>query len=224
MMSVCPHCHHKIGARWGERHLLTCPERPDTAAKIKQFLSDTAYHGTVIRGAYFYQEHYEAVDGLPSPATLKRHFGNWAAVARWAGLEPYEELTRVRLELVRAELHRLSDELYDGIICPSAGDWQIYSPTELPREELLRQTFGTWDQVAEAVSLRLESATYYRRASKQRQDAAEIMLAAEMEAMERERERERAADRGLVVRHESVRSIYDWSQHGWRTVHIAMCI
>ena len=173
----CPQCAREFA------HLANhqCPEQPEIVDWLARNLPDPnpARAGYIVTIA-----DYDAIDAKPLyAATLKKHFGSWAALAARYSLKcppPHGGPQRPRQDCAGylrpeelAEIHRLAEALHAGDFGPSSSEFDTYAEgLKIGRHGIAdRFPARSWHEVLEAAGLRVGTHSEYRRATLARQQA-----------------------------------------------------
>jgi hypothetical protein len=175
---TCPNCGRVLDAYRIDKHLPACPKQPAMLERLAEVLPDPDNPEVII--AYNRYKTLRINDPeLPSWTIILSTWGEWSAVAKEFGLVTVEEFEQRKgdgslLPATIAELRRLSNELYEGVVGPSYSDYMELSDkaTGAQRCKVLVNKFGAWEDVLAAVDLKHETWEYYWHARKMRRDAA----------------------------------------------------
>lgn len=216
-MSACPHCSRSVRANRLVAHTRVCVQDPVVAERVKEGLRQVSPFGVLLSWED-YRVSVAGRDGMPSYRTLRWQIGDWDAIARWAGLRPYGELSEEIWGAARKRLRDLSYKFYDGLYGPCIEDWEDGRAYYLPRAAELMERLGSWSAVLGwAGGMEEASPSYYALMARDRElrarKQAQAKARARIKLMEVEAaliEQDRNAAVGVEVCKPRNVTYYDW--------------
>ncbi|APU89163.1 hypothetical protein Rctr71_044 [Virus Rctr71] len=222
--TCCPHCKRPIDNRSLPRHARTCMMNPEVATAARETVRKLSPDGFLCKPGDYENEVKDQggseASGLPYRPSTQKFLGTdrWdEKVAAWAGLS----MPMDRMNATKAEMIRLSQELYEGKYGPSMSDWQMYAEGEVHADSFLRARWGKWEKVLAHFGLQAASASYYYQARKERQDQAEAEQLELMESEAHEFELRKKEKMNWPIRFiERVKVYWDWNIHMYRVTKV----
>lgn len=105
-LKACPHCGREMYAKQLVDHEYTCLENPVAAAAARAALVASSVDGA-IGSQTAYDRARVAYPGAASAQVLAKRLGDWAAVARWAGLEAHYNRGGISDEALESHIDEL---------------------------------------------------------------------------------------------------------------------
>lgn len=165
MLVACEYCDRELSTSQMTRHEAVCIHNPDVEASVRECIAYAAL-GPFMPSKAEYDNARTLFDNVPTARTLFAALEtNWRGVAHWAGYRPQSE----RLEYTLEALRDISNELHNGIIGPSASEWDTQRPVAALSSQRMMERLGKWAEVLTAAGLVSGSRSYYMAHTRRRQ-------------------------------------------------------
>lgn len=154
----CPYCGVGKPSNTYRRHVEGCIENDAITSAIVALMYRLSNDGVACpRTTYDMAARDE---NLPHSRRLLPKYGGWDEFCTHIDLQSAMDSNRVDYKLAMSEMRRISEEIHDGKIGPTASEWELYSGMPTIRSTIERH-FGNWWLAVEEAGLIKADKEYY---------------------------------------------------------------